>query len=70
MYYKVFTPDEIKDMRNKQNLSQEKFADLLGISVITLRMWEQGRRKPRPAANTLLMVAKHHPSVLYRITGM
>ena len=32
--------------RTRLRLSQNKFAELLGISVKTLHNWEQGRRKP------------------------
>jgi putative transcriptional regulator len=45
-------------------LSQQKFADALGVSTRTLQEWEQGRRKPSGAARTLLMIAVRHPEVL------
>ncbi|MEM6428973.1 MAG: helix-turn-helix domain-containing protein [Deinococcota bacterium] len=50
--------------REALNLSQQQFAELLGISVRTLQDWEQGRREPSGAAQTLLKVASHHPEVL------
>ena len=37
---------EVRALRERFGLSQEKFANLVGISVGTLRIWEQGRRKP------------------------
>jgi len=41
----------------------------MGISVSTLRNWEQGRRKPEGPAKVLLMVAAKHPEVLLNLTG-
>ncbi len=57
--------NEIKGIRLKHNLSQDKFADLLGISVGTLKNWEQGRRKPTGPANVLLLIAERNPEVLF-----
>ncbi|TDG04743.1 helix-turn-helix domain-containing protein [Paraburkholderia guartelaensis] len=45
-------------------LSQSAFAALLGVSTRTLQDWEQGRRKPTGAAQTLLRVAVAHPEAL------
>ncbi len=54
----------MKKIRDKYGLSQDKFAALMGISVATLRNWEQGRRKPEGPARILLMVAAKHPDAL------
>jgi putative transcriptional regulator len=45
-------------------LSQQDFAQLLGVSARTLQDWEQGRREPTGAARTLLKVAVKHPKLL------
>jgi putative transcriptional regulator len=50
--------------RAKVGLSQSAFAALLGVSVRTLQDWEQGRREPTGAAQTLLRVAAAHPEAL------
>jgi putative transcriptional regulator len=50
--------------RARLRLSQNKFAELLGISVKTLHNWEQGRRQPTGAARVLLRVASRHPEVV------
>ena len=50
--------------RTRLRLSQNKFAELLGISVKTLHNWEQGRRKPTGAARVLLRVASRHPEIV------
>jgi len=48
----------------RTGLSQQKFADVLGVSTRTLQGWEQGRRKPSGAARSLLVIAKRRPEVL------
>ncbi len=53
-----------KEARFSLNLSQQEFADMLGISVRTLHDWEQGRRKPSGAAKTLLKVVAHNPQAV------
>ena len=54
------TPD-VAAIRQEYDLSQAKFAALLGISVRTLQNWEQGRREPQGPAKVLLRVAARHP---------
>ena len=39
-------PLDVTGIREGYKLSQTRFAALLGISVKTLRNWEQGRRTP------------------------
>jgi putative transcriptional regulator len=63
--FKIET-NEIKEIRLKHNLTQDKFAEFLGISVGTLKNWEQGRRKPTGPANVLLLIAKSNPEVLFK----
>jgi len=52
------------EARASVGLSQQEFADLLGVSARTLQDWEQGRREPTGAARTLLKVAVKHPKLL------
>ena len=47
----------VASTRKRLRLSQNQFAELLGISVKTLHNWEQGRRQPTGAARVLLRVA-------------
>ncbi len=51
----------IKQIRSNFDLSQSQFAAMLGISISTLRNWEQGRRTPNGPAKILLQVAARHP---------
>lgn len=52
------------EARAKVGVSQNAFAQLLGVSLRTLQDWEQGRRQPTGAAQTLLRVASLHPEAL------
>ena len=61
--FSVEEPDARK-IRQSYGLSQEKFARLIGISVATLRNWEQGRRSPEGPARVLLRVAAKHPEAV------
>ena len=53
--------EDIAALRRFVGLTQMGFADALGISVHTLRNWEQGRRKPEGPALALLRIAARHP---------
>jgi len=55
--------------RLSSRLSQSQFAALMGVSVRTLQEWEQGRRRPSGAAQTLLRVALAHPEVLRELAA-
>ena len=59
-----FPDSEVRTVREQYGLSQDKFASLLGISVATLRNWEQGRRRPEGPARVLLRVAAEHPEAI------
>jgi putative transcriptional regulator len=54
----------VKRIRENYKLSQSRFAALLGISVATLRNWEQGRRTPDGPARILLQVVAKHPKAV------
>ena len=58
---------DIVALRRFVGLSQTRFAAALGISVHTLRNWEQGRRRPEGPALALFRVAARHPGVLREI---
>ncbi len=64
--FTVEAPD-VKGIRRQFKLSQREFAKLLGISVGTLRNWEQGRRAPRGSARVLLKVAAKHPAEVWNV---
>ena len=56
--------EDVAALRRFVGLSQSQFAEAMGISVHTLRNWEQGRRKPDGAAIGLLRIAARHPRII------
>lgn len=61
--YQVPTID-VKAIRKKTGMSQQQFCSTLGISVTTLRHWEQGLRTPRGTARVLLKIIEHSPKAI------
>jgi putative transcriptional regulator len=59
-----FDPDDVKALRRKLRASQPDFALMIGVSVSTLRNWEQGRRQPDGPARVLLKVASKNPQAV------
>ena len=51
-------------LRRFVRLTQEQFAQAMGISVHTLRNWEQERRRPGGPALALLRIAARHPRII------
>jgi putative transcriptional regulator len=56
--------EDVVALRRFLGMTQQSFAEALGISVHTLRNWEQGRRHPEGPALALLRIATRHPRVL------
>lgn len=56
---------DIAALRRFVRLTQVKFAEAMGISVHTLRNWEQDRRRPEGPALALLRIAARHPKILH-----
>jgi putative transcriptional regulator len=50
-----------KRLRQRLSMTQEEFANALGIPVATLRNWEQGRNGIDPAARSLLILIARDP---------
>jgi putative transcriptional regulator len=61
-----FDPADVKAVRARLNKSQAEFALLIGVSLGTLRNWEQGRRVPEGPARALLRVVAAAPRVVAR----
>lgn len=57
----TFRPADVRGIREKLKASQTEFALMIGVSVATLRNWEQGRRTPDGPALALLRVAARNP---------
>jgi putative transcriptional regulator len=56
--------EDVSALRRFVGLTQVQFAAAMGISVHTLRNWEQGRRHPEGPAIALLRIAARHPRIL------
>jgi putative transcriptional regulator len=55
---------DVAALRRFVQLTQAEFARAMGISVHTLRNWEQGRRSPEGPALALLRIAARHPRII------
>jgi len=63
----IFSPINVKEVREKTNKNQKEFADMIGVKLGTLRNWEQGRRQPDGAALTLLKIVAANPKYVEQI---
>ena len=61
----VETPD-VAGVRSRLEMTQQEFAAFLGISVHTLRKWEQGKRRPEGPARVLLKIVDREPEAVLR----
>jgi len=57
-------PGDVSALRRFVCLTQEQFAEALGISVHTLRNWEQDRVNPDGPGLALLRIAARHPRIV------
>lgn len=65
--HRVMVEDvDVKALRDKLRLSQDKFASAFGVSAKTVRKWEQGLRRPTGAARVLLKVIEQEPNAVRR----
>lgn len=60
------TPLDVKAIREKTGMSQERFSAAFGIPIGTLRHWEQGLRTPRGTARVLLKVVDSNPAAVIK----
>ena len=58
------------EIRRKLGVTQQRFADALGVPVTTYRNWEQGRKVPDPAARSLLTIFDREPEAALRALGI
>ena len=54
----------VQAIRKKTGMSQQRFCATFGISLGTLRHWEQGLRTPRGTARVLLKVVDNNPDAV------
>ncbi|HVS70630.1 MAG TPA: transcriptional regulator [Phycisphaerae bacterium] len=53
---------DVRALRDVLGVSQAVFAHLMGVSVVLVKSWEQGSRKPSMMARRLLDTIKANPS--------
>lgn len=58
---------DVHKARDKLGLTQKQFAETFGVSLSTIRNWEQGRRCPTGAARVLLKIIEKEPKVVKRV---
>ncbi len=56
--------EDVAALRRFVGLTQAQFAQAMGISLHTLRNWEQGRRRPEGPAIGLLRIAARPPRII------
>ena len=59
-----FSVPDVKAIRKKLHVSQNEFAQMIGVSENTIQNWEQGRRKPEGPAITLLRITEKNPKAV------
>ncbi|HEY5791922.1 MAG TPA: helix-turn-helix domain-containing protein [Chthoniobacterales bacterium] len=53
--------------RKQAGLTQNEFAEMLGVAVGTYRQWEHGRRTPSGPAVSLLSLIAAHPELVLEL---
>jgi putative transcriptional regulator len=61
-----FPAIDIVAIRKQTGATQDKFARQIGVSIATLRNWEQGRRQPEGPARVLLAMLARDPGIVVR----
>jgi putative transcriptional regulator len=66
--YRVHVPAEIdvRAMRRKLGMTQERFAIRYGLTLARVRDWEQGRSSPDGAIRAYLKVIEKEPEAVER----
>ena len=60
----VYSPEDVKEIRNKSGYSQAVFAKCLGVSKKTVEAWEEGVNTPSgPALRILSLIYNNALSV-------
>jgi putative transcriptional regulator len=61
---------DVAALRRRTKLSQTGFARSIGVSVETLRNWEQGKRGPKGPARVLLALPDSDPGIVNARLGV
>lgn len=60
----VFTPAEIKSVRDSLCMTQKTFAGILGVSQKAVEAWETGTNSPAGSSCRLLDMLRRNPAFL------
>ena len=64
------SPLDVKGIRNQLDMTQEEFAQAVGVKLPTLRHWERGDRKPNGPARVLLNLLAREPKQIVAMLGL
>jgi putative transcriptional regulator len=66
--YRVHVPSDVdvRAIRKRLGMTQERFASSFGFPITTLRDWEQGRARPDTSARAYLIVIAREPEAVER----
>ncbi|KEQ11271.1 DNA-binding protein [Endozoicomonas montiporae] len=64
------SPLDVKDIRQQLHMTQEEFAQAVGVKLPTLRHWERGDRKPNGPARVLLNLLAREPKQIVAMLGL
>ena len=54
--YSLVAIEEIRQLREELNMTQENFAHEIGVTFATVNRWENGRTTPNKVAQKVLML--------------
>ncbi len=55
---------DVRAIRERLGLTRPAFAKRFGLAIAAVRDWEQGLRRPDPAARVLLLVIARNPEAV------
>ena len=64
------TPEAIRDIRNRLEVSRAVFAHMIRVPVRTVERWEQGRSRPPHSAAALILMAQKYPDTFERLASL
>ena len=60
-----YNAQEVRDIRQKINLSQSAFAEFMGVSKKTVEAWEAGTNIPQGSSQRLLEIISRDATILH-----
>ena len=65
----VVEETDVKTIREGVQMTQDAFAEAMGVNVATLCSWESGHSRPRGPARVLLTIVHQAPKVFINVVG-